>query len=213
MKVYCISGLGADRRMFQKLRLPAPHEMVYLDWIPPVDGESLSQYARRLAASIDTSSEFSVLGLSMGGMIASEISCFLNPAHCILISSVPAPCFLPPYFRWAGKWHLQRAVPMRFFKSASLVKRFFTAETPEEKKMLREVIREADADFVRWSINAILSWNFDGPCRPVIHIHGSRDELLPIRYLKPTYRIKGGGHMMIISRAQVINELLATVFG
>ena len=41
MKIYFISGLAADRRIFKNLRLPDGFEPVYLDWISPLKDESL----------------------------------------------------------------------------------------------------------------------------------------------------------------------------
>ena len=53
MKVYFISGLAADKRIFKNLRLPEGFEPVYLDWISPLKDESLRDYALRLAKKID----------------------------------------------------------------------------------------------------------------------------------------------------------------
>ncbi|RYD69520.1 MAG: hypothetical protein EOP53_27030, partial [Sphingobacteriales bacterium] len=65
MKVYFISGLAADCRVFKRIQLPAGFESVYLDWIPPLPNESLQSYAMRMAESIDTNEPFALVGLSM----------------------------------------------------------------------------------------------------------------------------------------------------
>ncbi|MBC7849623.1 MAG: hypothetical protein H7Y31_07800, partial [Chitinophagaceae bacterium] len=55
MKVYFISGLAADRRVFKNIVLPDEHEIVHLDWITPLKGESLREYSQRLSSPIDSS--------------------------------------------------------------------------------------------------------------------------------------------------------------
>ena len=67
MNVYFISGLGADRRAFEKINLPERFSIHHLDWIQHNQGESLNDYAKRLAATIDTTQPFAIVGLSMGG--------------------------------------------------------------------------------------------------------------------------------------------------
>src|SRR6478752_103643 len=100
MKVYFISGLAADSRVFHHIRLAEEHEMVHLQWIEPVVNETLGSYAERLAEKIDTAEPFALVGLSMGGMIAAEIAQTYKPVSTILISSIPCSLHLPTYFKW-----------------------------------------------------------------------------------------------------------------
>ena len=123
MKVYFISGLAADKRVFKYIELPPDFEIVHLDWVEPLKNETLSHYSDRLSEKIDTGEPFSVIGLSMGGMIASEIAKRLNPLQTILISSVPASNHLPVYFRWASSMGLHKLVPVSFVKSLAIMKR------------------------------------------------------------------------------------------
>ena len=43
MKVYFVSGLAADKRVFKHIILPVGFETVYLDWITPLKNESLKK--------------------------------------------------------------------------------------------------------------------------------------------------------------------------
>jgi pimeloyl-ACP methyl ester carboxylesterase len=212
MKVYFISGLAADSRIFKNIRLPDGWEIEHLDWIPPLDDEPLEAYALRLAERIDRSRPFALLGMSMGGMIAAILARHFAPVLTVIISSVPAPRFLPPYFRWGKKLGLHKIVPMRMIKSLSLIKRLFSAETNEDKMILRQVIKDSDPRFIRWAMGAILSWDTEEPPASYIQLHGSRDEVLPARYVKPDYLIKGAGHIMILNRATEINAILERIF-
>lgn len=147
----------------------------------------------------------------MGGMMASEIANRLNPRVTILISSVPSSKHLPFYFKAAGALKLQKAVPISLVKSAAVVKRFFTAETDDDKKMVRQIIKESDNYFIRWAMNAILKWDNETIPSSYIHIHGTRDEVLPVRFTKPTHILPKAGHLMIMTKAKEVNSILAQV--
>ena len=209
MKVYFVSGLAADSRVFKNIRLPDHCTPVFLEWIDPQKNESLKSYALRLAAGIDTSEAFAIIGLSMGGMITAEIARVHKPAFTILISSVPSSGQLPFYFKAAGKLRLHKMVPVALVKSAAKYKRVFTTETDEDKETLRNIIRDSDDKFIYWAMDAILKWKSDHLPASYIHIHGTKDEVLPIRYTRPTHIINKGGHLMVMNRAGELNAILS----
>lgn len=212
MKVYFIPGLGADRRVFKNVVLPAGFVPEYIDWIPPLKEESLSSYTQRLLAPYSFQEPYILVGLSMGGMIATEWAHQHPPELLVLISSIPCSDQLPPYFRKVGKWGLHKWVPISLLKSMSVMKRFFTTETPEDKKLLREMIRTVDAPFIYWALGAILGWKMEKPFENRIHIHGTRDELLPLAFTQPTHLIQKGGHLLVMNRAAEVNRILAEEF-
>ena len=211
MKVYFVSGLAADSRVFKNIQLPAHCEPVFLEWIEPLKNESLKDYALRMANAIDKDKPFAVIGLSMGGMIITEIARQYRPAFTILISSVPGAKQLPFYFKAAGKLKLHKMVPVSFVKSAATFKRVFTTETSEDKTILRNIIRDSDPKFIHWAMDAILNWSGEQLASPYAHIHGSKDEVLPMRFTKPTHIIPQGGHLMVMNRAREINLILKEV--
>lgn len=211
MKVYFISGLGADKRIFKHIQLPFSFDTIHLDWINPLQRESLEAYAIRMSESINTTEPFALVGLSMGGMIACEIAKRFPPVALILISSVPTSNQLPGYFKIAYRLNLHKLVPVRMLKAGSLMKRFFTAEDSEDKKIIRQVILETDPAFIKWAITAILEWQNDVVPESTCHIHGSKDEILPARYTTPTYTIDAGTHMMVMTKAAQINRLIENI--
>jgi len=212
VKVYFISGLAADRSVFKHIQLPSHCEPVYLDWIPPQKNESLSAYAVRLAETIDDNEAFGLIGLSMGGMLTVEISNRLNPVYTILISSIPSSQHLPTYYRYLGALKLHRYIPISLVQKAAILKRLFTAESAEDKRMLKAMIRKTDVQFIRWAMDAILNWKSTRVPDNIYHIHGTHDEILPKRFTSPTHVISKGGHLMIMNRAIEINKILAEIF-
>lgn len=208
MKAYFISGMAADERVFKYVRLPEGYEIVHLTWITPQKDESLPSYALRMAERIDTSQPFVLVGLSFGGMLVTEIAKRFPPVKTILIASIPLSTHLPGYFRVVAALRLHKVVPIGLVKTAARLKRFITNEKSEDKKLLWEIIRSSDPTFIRWSMEAILKWKNEEMPQPVLHIHGTRDEILPARYTKPTHIIPKAGHLVVMTRPDEVNTIL-----
>ncbi|MFL5747354.1 MAG: alpha/beta fold hydrolase [Niastella sp.] len=209
MKVYFIAGLAADKRVFKYIQLPEGCEAVYLDWITPDKDDTLPSYALRLASAINKEEPFALVGLSFGGMLAIEIAKVHKPSVTILISSIPVSKELPGYFKMVGKMGLHKIVPVSLLKSTAATKRLFTREKQADKLMLLELINESDSDLIRWSVDAILNWQNDEVPQPLWHIHGKSDEILPVRFTNPTLTIPKQGHVMVVTKPDVVNEFLA----
>lgn len=209
MKVYFISGLAADSRVFKHIGVPAGYEIVHLDWLTPLAGETVGAYAMRMAERIDTREPFALLGLSFGGMLATEIALKYPPAKTILLCSVPHYRHLPAYYRLAGITHLHKLLPVALLKKAAIMKRLFTTETPEDKEMLKQLIKDSDDHFIRWAVDAIVKWRGGDASFAHIHIHGTRDEVLPVRFTNPTHKIPGAGHLLVMNRAEEVNRIIA----
>src|SRR6187402_2698680 len=211
MNVYFISGLGADSRIFKYITLPEGFKVRYIEWIDPLDKETLPEYASRLTAQLDPSQPFVLAGLSLGGIMAVEIAKKIPPAATILISSVPLSAHFPIHFRIARRLKITSILPMSFFKRAALLKRSFTAERDEDKILLRQLIREGNDSFIKWAVNAVLRWKNEILPQPLWHIHGARDEVFPVWLTLPTHRIPGGGHMVLLTHPERINGILREV--
>ncbi|MBB5645518.1 alpha/beta fold hydrolase [Pedobacter cryoconitis] len=210
--VYFISGLGADRRAFRKLIFPPDFELIHLEWISPHPNESLADYAARLALSIDTSVPFYLVGLSFGGMLATEIAKELNPVHTFLISSTTSFKGLPWYYRAAGKLRLQKLVPVSLLKKGNGIGlKLLGAKTPEEITLLKQLVTASDPYFMKWALTCILEWrNTERPVN-LTHIHGTADNILPFRFTtKPDIIIKGGGHFMVYANATAIIKIITS---
>ena len=211
MRVYFISGMGADRRIYKNICLPAGFEPVFVDWITPVPKESLADYAVRLSEQIDRSEPFILLGTSLGGIMAMEIAKRWPPVSTILISSVPISAHLPRYYAFARSVGLVSLLPPSFFKATATIKRRFTRESAEDKELIRQIIRESDGPFIKWAMNAVLEWDNGEIPQPLWHIHGTRDEVFPVWLTRPTHRIRHAGHMLVMSHAQEVNAILRKI--
>lgn len=211
MKAYFISGLGAGKKAFQRIKLPEGYEPVYLDWITPEKNESLGNYARRFSSLIKNDDAFILIGLSFGGMLASEIARLRNPMKTIIISSIASANELPWYFKGAGKIGLHKAVPIKLLKMGTIFKNMMGAASKEDKAIVINYAKFADPNLVRWSLHAIVNWDQPERLPGIIHLHGSSDLMLPLRYTRPNYVIKNGGHLMVFNKADEVNRILNEV--
>ncbi len=211
VNVYFISGLGADKTVFRKIKLPASYTIHHIEWIKSLPDESLPSYAHRLTSQMNTQSAFAVVGVSFGGMLATEICRYLKPPKTIIISGIWSQKQLPAYLKATGKIKFHNIIPAWFFTHVNAVTLWlFGAHTPDEKELLTTIFKNTDVPFMRWAFTAIGNWQSSFIEKPanVFHIHGTHDHILPLGNMKPDIAIEGGEHLMVYSRADEINLLL-----
>jgi esterase/lipase len=152
-----------------------------------------------------------LIGLSFGGMLASEIAKIVSPKKLIIISSLSSYKELPWYFKLAGKLGIHRIISPSLYKQATIMNRFMGAGNKEMKSIVYSYVNNIDPAFIRWSLNAIVHWSHAERLSDLVHIHGSNDHLLPYKYVKADYAIKNGGHLMVMNKAEEVNSILEKV--
>jgi len=213
MNVYFISGLGADKRIFSKIRLNDKFKIIHLDWISFEKNETLKSYAERLCKSIDESEPFSIVGVSFGGMIAVEMAKFLKPNVTIVISGTILSEDLPVIYKLAGKLGIIKFTPANILKLSNGLTQnyFFGTKLKEEKALLNEIVKDTDANFLKWAIGSIVKWKNNAKPANLVWIHGNNDKILYTKKAKPDFLIKDGTHFMVYQNANEISEILNSV--
>ncbi len=210
--LYLFSGLGADARVFQKLTF-GNCTPVFINWITPLKNEPLALYAGRLLSQL-TAPNPVLIGLSFGGLVAVEVAKQLATEKVILLNSAKTRSELPPYFRAIGKTGLQNVLPAGIAQKPNALKNWaFGITSPETKKLLAQILNDTDPQFLRWAVGQLLRWKNETVLPNLVHIHGTADRLLPIRFVKANHEIAGGGHLMALDRASEISALLQKVIG
>jgi hypothetical protein len=207
MKIFAISGLGADKRVFDYLTLE--HELIPVEWIKPKLKESIIEYSQRLIKEykIDEEDEFGVLGVSFGGLIATEIYKLKKPKFAILISSVETRSELSGMLKLAGKSRILELIPEKLFSPPKSIAHFMFGT--EKKELLNSILNETDLNFTKWAVRELLNWRNQTPITNLIKIGGSKDKLLPPKG-KDTIIIEKGEHFMIVDKAKEISEIINT---
>lgn len=210
-KVYFISGLGADKRIFQKLELSAEFQAVYLDWVNVLPGDSLETYVKRLGMQISESSPVILVGVSFGGIVALELAKILRIKKVIIISSLQQYTDLPFLYKLAGVLNIHKIIPSIFFTWPNLLSFYlFGASMPETRVLLKTILQDTDPCFLKWAILQILSRRVYEIPNHFYHIHGTADMILP-KVPSKAIRIRGGGHLMVFENAAEVSSVLNKV--
>ena len=184
MNVYFISGLGADERVFTKLVLPETWTIEHIKWPPVSHDENLYSYCRKIAALINTSKEFAIVGVSFGGIVAIELAKILKPKLTIIISSISTkkespftnPLFKTlPFHQLVPSFLLNKVYPFTSW--------FFGVNSKADKMLLDQTIKDTDPGFMKWAINEIVNWENEVRPEKLFHIHWSFNSPLFIWYL------------------------------
>lgn len=204
MKLYAISGLGADYRVFQELNLEVP--IVPINWVDFEPNQSIASYAQKLSRQIDVNEPFGILGVSFGGLIAVELNKFLNPEITFLISSIETSLELKPYHKRTARWNLIKYLPsFLLLPPKGLAVFLFGAKN---KKLLNEILADTDLNFVRFALHLFCSWENTQAPPNCVAISGERDKIMPCVIKPHTIVIKGGEHFMVVDRADEISEII-----
>lgn len=205
--LYIFSGLGADKTVFDKVDF-LKFNPIFIDWIEPHKNESLELYAKRISKLI-VEKKTNILGISFGGMIAVEIAKLLPYAKLILISTSKSTKEFPFLFYLTKTLNFHKLLPLNWLTKIDLINNFIFGITNKENQLrLKKIIQNTDLHFLKWAINAILRWkNKDLPTQ-YIQIHGVKDRILPIKKVKFTFEINNGGHLLPLSNANQISQIL-----
>lgn len=217
--IYCISGLGGDHRIFDKLEVQ-DSEFHFINWLQPATPqETLDQYADRLADQIQHK-DVILMGVSFGGMMAIELAKRVNAKAVILIASIKSKNELPLWMKSCGRLKLDTLLPRRRIRSIPgskmlrpLQDYFLGVTNIEEQKIAEEFRENVDPSYLKWSINKILNWKNEWIPEKIYHLHGDNDKLFPISKVSPTHTIKNGGHFMVMTKCAEISEIICRING
>lgn len=203
-KIYVLSGLGADKRVFKYLDFSS-YEVTFIDWITPLDSETIEDYAKRLSKVIISPKPI-IIGLSFGGMMAVEIGKLVETEKIILIASAKTKNEIPFYYKLAGALKLHKLLPTKLMKQANFFSFWlFGISRMEDKKLLAAILQDTEELFLKWALDKIVTWKNNFIPINTKHIHGTWDRILPIGFVKCDIRIKSGGHFMTINKFELLN--------
>lgn len=205
MKIFGISGLGADKRVFKYLTLE--HELIPVEWIEPKTKEPIIEYSKRLIEKYEIGNEenFGILGVSFGGLIAIEISKLTKPKFTVLISSVETRTELSGIIKLAGKSKLIELIPEKLLNPPKVIAHFMFGT--EKKELLNSILADTDLNFTKWAIRELMNWKNQLRLDNLIKIGGTKDKLLPPKG-ENNILIDKGEHFMIVDKANEISNII-----
>jgi len=211
--IYFVPGLAASTEIFEYLELPPERfEIHYLDWlIPESQNESISNYAKRMCNRISHPDPV-LIGVSFGGIMVQEMSKIIKNKKTVIISSVKSKNELPKRFRVAKATKAYKLFPTKAVTNLEKFAHYAFGDSIKKRvNLYRKYLSMRDKNYLPWAIYNVLHWQQEEPLPNIIHIHGNKDGVFPIKHIKDSIVIEGGTHVMILNKAQQISKLLVAV--
>jgi esterase/lipase len=207
-KIFLISGLGADTRLYNNIDL-LDNEVIPVDWIEPYLTDTLKTYAQKLIHQYHINSGSIVIGTSLGGMIAIEIANQVALNKVILISSIKTIHEAPWYFKAFRKLPVYKPMSGELLKKMGfLMKPIFGKYTADDIWVFEDMLKKSSPKFVKWAIGAVLAWKNETVPHNVYHLIGDKDMVFSYTRIKDATVIKGGTHIMVFDKAKQVNKIL-----
>ncbi len=215
MTIYLIPGQGGDARLFTHLKIEGDFHIQHIRYERPTKGWSMKDYAKELTKQIDQSEPFIILGVSLGGMLATEMSELVSAEKVIIISSAKRRDELPFRYRFQKQIPIHRLVPPKLaLFGAKVLQPIVEPDRQTQKDIFKAMLRDKDPIFLDRTIEMIVTWDRRVAPENVIHVHGSNDHTIPIRNVDYDYCLEGGTHMMTLTQAKdvsaLVNEILTS---
>ncbi len=166
----------------------------------------------RFIEEIDLSTPYILVGVSLGGMICTELSDTLSPLRTILISSAKSTHELPGRYTFQKHFRLNRIIPKRMTKGgARLLQGIVEPDRKHDKETFKDMLKSKDPLYLKRTVDMIINWDRCTYSDKIVHIHGDKDHTIPIKNVRYDYLIEEGSHMMMITRAGEINQIIAHI--
>jgi pimeloyl-ACP methyl ester carboxylesterase len=210
--VYLMPGLAASTAIFERITLPEDRFEIYLlEWEIPLDNESLTNYAKRIAEKI-THKNPVLIGVSFGGILVQEIARYIECRKVIIISSVRSNLEFPRRLKIAKTTKAYKLIPMSLILNLENLAKFSFGEKVNQRlKLYKKFLSVRDIQYLNWAVEQVILWDRVVVDENVIHIHGDADDVFPIKYIKNCIVVKGGTHIMILNKYKWLNENLPSI--
>ncbi len=207
--VYFMPGLAASAEIFERIALPDTiFETILLEWEIPLDGETLAEYAKRIAEKIRHANPV-LIGVSFGGILVQEMAQFITTRKVIIISSVKTSLEFPLRMKVAKTTKAYKLIPTNLLANVeSLTKFSFGTKITKRLKLYEKFLRIRDKRYLDWAVEQVILWKRTVADKSVIHIHGDADDVFPIKNIQNCIVVKGGTHIMILTKYKWLNENL-----
>ncbi len=207
--VYFMPGMAANPSIFEYIKLPEDQfEIHWLEWIIPVVNETIEGYAKRVLISV-THKNSVLIGVSFGGILVQEMSKHTHLKKVIIISSVKTRFELPKRMKIARITGAYRMIPTRLLSNVEALAKYAFGKTVTKRvELYKKYLSVSDKRYLDWAIKTVIFWDQEKALPNVIHIHGEKDAVFPIKNINDCITVKGGTHIMIINKYKWFNKNL-----
>ncbi|TDQ23821.1 alpha/beta hydrolase family protein [Tenacibaculum caenipelagi] len=208
--LYFVPGLAANTKIFEHISLPEEQfELHFLDWLMPTSiNETIQEYALRLCTKIQHKSPI-LVGVSFGGIMVQEMSKIISCKKVIIISSIKSNNELPKRLKLAQITKAYKLFPSKIIANIESYEHYFFSDYLKKRAELYKMyLSVRNEEYLQWAIYNVLHWQQKEPLADIVHIHGKKDEVFPIKYIKNSIEVDNGTHVMILNKAKTISKIL-----
>ncbi|MFK7059958.1 alpha/beta hydrolase [Flavobacterium oreochromis] len=210
LQVYFMPGMAASSKIFERIQLSEEFfDMNFLEWEMPLSNETLKDYAQRMSKKV-LGENIILIGVSFGGILVQEMAQFLNPKKVIIISSVKSNQELPKRMKIAKATKLYKILPTGLAKNLETLAKYVFGKgiVKQRVELYKKFMIHTEKEYLDWAIEQVVCWERNEPDLKVIHIQGDADEVFPVKNIEKYINVKGGTHIMILSKYKWLNENL-----
>ncbi|WP_400079655.1 alpha/beta hydrolase [Winogradskyella sp. R77965] len=207
--VYLMPGMAANPTIFEHIKLPeSQYEIHWLEWQIPEKTETLQAYAKRMCKYIKHDN-IVLLGVSFGGILVQEMSKYLKLKKLFVVSSVKSHHELPKRFKLIKYTKAYKILPTQLVSNIDLLAKYAFGETIKKRvDLYKKYLSVSDKTYLDWAIKQVVCWDQEEPHPDAIYIHGDKDLVFPHSCGGNCIVIKGGTHIMVITKYKWFNENL-----
>ncbi|NJX16233.1 alpha/beta hydrolase [Tamlana crocina] len=210
--VYFMPGMAASPKIFEYIKLPETQfKMHFLEWDIPLDNEELNDYALRMSKKIKHA-DVVLVGVSFGGVLVQQMDKYVKARKLIIVSSVKSVFELPKRMLLAKTTGAYKIVPTQLASKIDVFEKYAFGKTMAKRlELYKKYLSVNDPKYLSWAIKNMVCWEQKQPRKDIVHIHGDKDPVFPIKYIKNCMVIKGGTHIIIINKYKWFNENLPKI--
>ena len=211
--IYFMPGLAASSRIFEYLEFDSnKFELHFLEWLEPADEkEPITSYASRYLELIKHPKPV-LVGVSFGGILIQEISELIDTEKVIIISSIKNQAEMPKRLKFIKASRAYKFFPSKRLSRIDDFSRFdFHPHLKKKGELYNKYMSIRNEKYLNWALRNVLFWEARVTQNELVHIHGSKDEIFPIKYINNCIQIEGGTHAMIIVKAKKISKIIENI--
>jgi len=202
-------GMAANPTIFEHIKLdPKYFEIHWLSWQLPKKNEDLQSYARMMLKYIKHDNPV-LIGVSFGGVLIQEIAKFINYEKLIIISSVKQRSEIPVHMKFARETGVYKYLPFGLLNYINEIEKLPLGNFFRKRvKLYKQYLSVSDKTYLDWAVREMVCWEQEEPIKEIIHIHGDKDKVFPVKNIKDYINLAEGTHIMILNRFKWFNENL-----
>ena len=213
MKIYLVSGLGANYKVLEKLRFPEHMDVITIDWLIPKNNEPFPNYVKRMAEVIDPKDPFHLLGYSFGGILVQEIHKIKPAEKVVILGSIKSHQEKSLLMKTGAFTKIAHLLPKQIFnEKTSIIYAYLRRLIDPQNPKIMEYFTVRDPYYLKWSLEKIADWKSE-EAENIIQILADKDIVFPIKNSNPDFIIKNATHLFPATRHKEVSLLLQKIFG